>query len=70
MTELDLRESLIPVSLIEHLAMVMPRSSTGEGYDYLSYLDGVTVASNGTRSSSEETRVAGGMARSRSTHYM
>jgi hypothetical protein len=38
-TELDLRESLIPVHLIEHLAKMMPRDGTGEGYDYQSFLD-------------------------------
>ena len=76
MTELDLRESLIPVALIEHLAKVMPRSSTADGYDYHSFLHG--LVSNGVstvnRSSSisEETRVSvvGGMARSRSKHYL
>ena len=45
MTELDLRQSLIPAALIEHLATVMPTDTTGEGYDYHSFLD---VLVNGT----------------------
>lgn len=89
MTELDLRESLIPIHLIEHLAKVMPRNGTGEGYDYQSFLDVLvngqpvgdvkrmsSISSeqmisrrNSTVSSSDETRVAGGMAR-RSKHYL
>jgi len=44
-TELDLRQSLIPAALIEHLATVMPTDTTGEGYDYHSFLD---VLVNGT----------------------
>jgi hypothetical protein len=44
-TELDLRQSLIPAALIEHLATVMPKDTTGEGYDYHSFLD---VLVNGT----------------------
>jgi hypothetical protein len=46
-TELDLRQSLIPASLIDHLETVMPRDPTGEGYDYHSFLD---VLVNGTSS--------------------
>lgn len=89
MTELDLRESLIPAHLIEHLAKVMPRDGTGEGYDYQSFLDvlvnGQNVGDvkrmssisseqmiskrNSMISSSDETRIAGGMAR-RSKHYL
>jgi hypothetical protein len=44
-TELDLRQSLIPAALIEHLGTVMPQDTTGEGYDYNSFLD---VLVNGT----------------------
>ena len=89
MTELDLRESLIPSHLIEHLAKVMPKDRTGEGYDYQSFLDVLvngqpptdvkrasSISSeqminkrNSTISSSNETRITGGMAR-RSKHYL
>jgi hypothetical protein len=53
--------------------MVMPRSSTGEGYDYHSYLNGVVngLPLNGSSLSSDETKVsAGAMARNRSKHYL
>ena len=76
MTELDLRESLIPMSLIEHLTNVMPRSSTGDGYDYHSFLHGLVSSGispvNGSSSTSGEMKVSvvGGMARSRSKHYL
>lgn len=79
MTELDLRQSLIPVPLIEHLAKVMPRNDDGDGYDYHSFLDGVVngdTSSNSvkTTSSVEQTGCSsgdggGGMAR-RSKHYL
>jgi hypothetical protein len=69
---LDLQESLIPVPLIEHLAKVMPRDGSGEGYDYHAFLD--TLVNGATNisvksMSSDETRVDGGMARG-SKHYL
>ena len=39
MTELDLQQSLIPMTLIEHLARIMPQHSSGEGYDYEKFLE-------------------------------
>jgi hypothetical protein len=70
-TELDLRQSLIPVPLIEHLAKVMPKDTNGEGYDYHSFLAGVhEYTSNGGKNMSvEQTKVSGGMARG-SRHYL
>jgi hypothetical protein len=49
---LDLQQSLIPASLIEHLANVMPRDASGEGYDYDSFLDVLVngASGNGTKS--------------------
>ena len=34
-----MRQSLIPMQLIEHLASIMPRDTSGEGYDYDAFLD-------------------------------
>ena len=34
-----MQQSLIPVPLIEHLAKVMPRDGSGEGYDYAAFLE-------------------------------
>jgi len=47
-TELDLRQSLIPAALIDHLATIMPKHPSGEGYDYERFLDTLV---NGTSSS-------------------
>jgi hypothetical protein len=51
---LDLQQSLIPASLIEHLANIMPRDASGEGYDYDSFLDVLVngASGNGTKSAS------------------
>jgi Ca2+ insensitive EF hand len=76
-TELDLRQSFIPTSLIEHLADVMPRNVAGDGYDYQAFLDGLVKGnvSNGIKTRSENhksvdwRRGNGGMAR-RSRHYL
>lgn len=48
---MDLQQSLIPASLIEHLANVMPKDPSGEGYDYDSFLDVLVngASGNGTK---------------------
>ena len=60
-TELDLRQSLIPMQLIEHLASIMPKDVSGEGYDYDAFLD-VLVNGGGKENfhSNERTAAAAG----------
>ncbi|KAG0260122.1 hypothetical protein DFQ27_003731 [Actinomortierella ambigua] len=43
-TELDLKQSMLPVAIVQYLTDTMPPSNAGQGYDYEGYLD--TVFSN------------------------
>jgi Ca2+ insensitive EF hand len=65
-TELDLHQSLIPAQLIDHLADIMPKDASGEGYDYDAFLDilvngGGKEISNGReqRTSAKENTLKG-----------
>lgn len=60
MTELDLRQSLIPMQLIEHLASIMPEDASGEGYDYDAFLD--VLVNGGAKDSTSGTDSRTGVA--------
>jgi hypothetical protein len=52
---LDLQQSLIPMPLIEHLAGIMPRNESDEGYDYERFLQSL-VSDSGAHISIVENR--------------
>ena len=70
-TELDLQQSLIPMSLIDHLKRIMPRDGSGTGYDYREFLD--SLVNDGTtvsvRETPQKTKEQNGI-HGRSVHYL